>query len=170
MTRFSKASRVLLLVGLASIITSACDTPSFTSVEPPSDPGSRAVLYDDMDCPPQVYTWQCEPLNQQERDDLYWDLMQGIRWEEPGCSAVGFHIIDFIQYGDVRKFQDFDNVVTTGYWQKFSDGSERISFNSRIMGWRSERTATALHEGWHSHSRGGDESGAYSFENQCINW
>jgi hypothetical protein len=91
---------------------------------------------------------------------------------DPGCADVGNHMIDFLRYGDVRKYPN--DGVSGGIWQLFTNYDQRISLNEAIVnqGWSStaDRVRAAIHEGWHSYWMSDDEDGAYSFEDGCVDW
>jgi hypothetical protein len=39
---------------------------------------------------------------------------------------------EYALYGDMRKYNDFDNTVTRGSWVKYRDSTTRISYNTRV--------------------------------------
>lgn len=79
---------------------------------------------------------------------------------------------DFVETGDVRKYDDFDNMVTRGSWVLYTDGRVRISYNKSLwsQGWQTERLFTSMHEGKHNADGGGTEEAAQVFEANCVNW
>jgi hypothetical protein len=146
----------------------------------PTSPPSRAVpgvphlevFYGDGACPWYIAEEDCMPLNETERENMIWDLQRGIQWWDPDCAAVGNHMVDFMRYGDVKRYPN--DGVSAGVWQLFTTGEQRISFNDVIVwqGWSStaDRVRAMIHEGWHSYTMSDDEDGAYTFEDGCIDW
>lgn len=79
---------------------------------------------------------------------------------------------NFINSGDARKYNDFDNMVTRGAWVLYRDGRHRISWSRGLwgQGWQTERLVTTLHEGIHETRPSWTDAAAESFGQNCINW
>lgn len=162
---------------VALIVAVACD-----GLEPAGPNGAGAITRPgfevgtgETNCPEEVPEADCIPLTWQERQTLWWDLDVGIKWYEPACFDVGEQLQDFVLTGDVRKWPEGKAGTTIGFWELVGvNPVDQISFDEKLFrqGWMSERTLTAIHEGFHLHRQGGSEfgpDGARYFASFCIN-
>lgn len=161
-----------------AIAATACEVtnpvaPGSPSVHPSATYGSDQST-DAADCPPDVAPADCQPLSQTERQTLWWDVQQGIKWWDENCAAIGTKIQDQITTGDMRKFPSAS--AWYGYWREQANSGSQVSIRSDRLGWYDTRLNTMLHEGvhvrWynnyfaHTYALGG----TFWAENNCVNW
>lgn len=184
-SRTSNVACTVVLAGLLALGISACDAPS--ALAPRHTSGPLAPNFDEdagdgsTDCPPGVPAWDCVPLTQAERTEIWWDVQQGVKWYIGICASIGSHLQDFVATGDVRKYNRPTFGGPVGFYQEIapSTGVRQISYDLIYhQGWNSERTRTFLHEGTHSFRNMGSQidswdplgPGAFWVENNCFNW
>jgi hypothetical protein len=164
----------ILLALCPAIFTLACsdrDTPVPTA--PPAFGAPHATVLEDTDCPPDVRPEDCRPATQIERDDLFWDIKIGIKWYDTACASVGYDLLDFAKYGDVRIYPDSAGRPLGTFVRYLPSGSRRISINANMwqQGWASgARARTFMHEGHHDFFDSDDTtSSPEDFAYYCVN-
>jgi hypothetical protein len=167
-------SQALTFLGWLTLGIVACGRQDVT--EPSVDSHFRGpalnVLSNEY-CPVEVPPEDCRAMSQAQREDMWWDLELGVQWWDQDCATAGRQMQDFVLNGDMRVYTDFDNMVTVGWWGRFTDtGHEVIGINSGLwgQGWQGQRLNTGIHEGVHKWRRGGGETEAGHFADYCINW
>lgn len=134
----------------------------------PVGPSEHSLLqtrphYDDYtsetggeECPPNVPLSECQPITQAERDQIYWDILFGVHWNNEECNRVGQRALDMAQYGDIRKYPMMSSYYL-GYWRRQSElGTERIAFRADRLLTYGDRMSTMTHESSHSRWNRGD--------------
>ena len=127
------------------------------------------------DCPPNVPPELCKPLTQAERDQMYWEVLMNVRWDVEQCTRVGERALDWVLYGDMRKYPYMSSYFT-GNWTKYTNGVERIGIREDQLVTYADRMENIMHEVTHSFWGVGDASHGYALyspqwsEQNCINW
>ena len=189
MTARSRTIAWSLVVAVCAALTVAgCDAANPVAPAPaafPSAPNTDDEDIGDGDaCPSIVPPEDCVPLTQAERQQLWWDIQNGIKWWNGPCGNLGAHLQDFVTYRDIRKYainRNFWPSWAVGFWdpQDRYTGAPQISFDwAYHQGWPSEAVKTLMHEATHSyrgmgslaHSYDPVGPGTYWVEDQCINW
>jgi hypothetical protein len=186
-TSINLGARVTVLVGCLTIaVAVGCSVPNpVAPTDRPFPSAPSLTSTDDVDdgttdCPPDATS--CDTVTTAERQSLWWDVQQGVKWWDPDCAAIGYHMQDKVLHGDIRKFPTIAaRPWVTGSWQPVPNvaGADQISFRSDLWSsaWTSERLLTAIHEGVHSYHRGGSFDhtyavgfGTYWAEDNCFNY
>ena len=189
-SRMKRVGQAVVFAGWIVLAVAACDGRSPLAPARESFP-TAASLDDDVGdgsqaCPPGISLVDCEFLTQQERQELWWDIQNGVKWFNSTCAAIGARAQDFVLYGDIRKYDGTQIRISNpnfavGYWQLhfYMTGLPQISYDRvYTQGWTSERTRIIMHEATHDYRQMGDLAdswdplgpGTYWIENNCYNY
>jgi hypothetical protein len=179
-------------IGVRLTVLAACLTVAVTvgcGVTNPVAPTDRSFpsapnltssddIGDGGNCPPDATA--CDTVTTAERQDLYWDLQNAVKWWDQDCARIGQHMQDTVLNADIRKFPPIAaRPGVTGNWEAVGPaGREQISYRSDLWqsGWFSERVLTSIHEGTHSYWGTGLNHtyalgwGTYWAEDNCFNY
>lgn len=128
-------------------------------------------------CPDNVPPEACEPMSSAERQTLYWDILQGVKWDIEECATVGNRALDHAQYGEMRKYPMLSSYFD-GYWQPASRNpwgtGDIIAIRADRMLIHGDRMQMMVHESSHSRWNRGEHGFAlydpYWAQYNCINW
>ena len=160
-----------MLAGSAICATlAACGDRQNTLVTEP-----RLDYYHDdtgeAECPDYVPEEECLPMDPGQRQSLWFDIQNGIKWYTQECADIGYAAMDFVNTGDMRTWND-PSSPWTAFWSKANaQRGQRVAIRRDRMSWQSLRLRDMMHEGTHSFYQDGQsvEDAASWVEYNCLN-